>query len=124
MLAQEALVVHLDTDEKRRLEAAARLLNQSVDAFVKQAADARARGILLNWAIQRYREGDTTFSMLAGETGLSVEEIMIAMGSPSSEEALERFLARCRQVAEMHGTPRLREPAETVVGEMRTHPYP
>ena len=49
---------------KQRLDNAARLMHQETDAFVEQAAAERARGILLNWAIQRYREGDTTFARL------------------------------------------------------------
>ena len=65
----------------------------------------RARQILLDWASDRYRRGDASFSELAQDTGLAVEEIMGSFGSQGREEAHEMFLASCRTVAETRGNP-------------------
>ena len=54
-------------------------MNQSVGAFLAQAGADRARHFFLAWAIDRHRSGEGSFSELAMETGLAVEEIMLGM---------------------------------------------
>ena len=107
--------VRLDPAEARRLEQAARLMRQSRGAFLQRAGDAAARQILLEWAVSRYRQGDASFSELAGRTGLAVEEIMTALGDQGREEALAQFLASCRTVAEIEGNPAFLRRAQEAV---------
>jgi len=95
--------VRLDDAAKQRVERAARLLKQSSGAFLEKAGEEHARHVLLGWAVNRHRRGEASFSELAGETGLAVEEIMLAMGSQGRQEALDLFLASCRTVAEASG---------------------
>ena len=80
--------VRLDPQAERRLEKAAALTKQSRGAFLEAAGDEAAIRILRDWAVARYRAGDRTFSELAEETGLAVEEIMRAMGDGGRDEAL------------------------------------
>ena len=107
--------VRLDNAAKRRVERAARLLKQSAAAFLERAGDEQARHILLEWAVDQHRNGAASFSELAAETGLAVEEIMVAMGSQGKEEALEMFLASCRTVAEARSNPEFLRLAEEAV---------
>ncbi|MSQ15691.1 MAG: hypothetical protein EXR50_07505 [Dehalococcoidia bacterium] len=93
-------------------------MKQSAGAFLERAGEAQARQILLARAADQCRSGETIFSELADETGLAVEEIMLAMGSQGKQEALEMFLASCRTVTEARGTPeflRLGKEAVTLV---------
>lgn len=96
--------VRLGPEAERRLQKAAQLMKQSRGAFLEKAGDETARRILLEWAAARYREGGRTFSELAAETGLAVEEVMVAMGSHGREVALEMFLASCKTAAETRGS--------------------
>jgi hypothetical protein len=97
--------VRLDSHAKRRLEKAASLQKQSQGAFLERAGDEAARRVLLEWAVSRYRQGDASFSELAEDTGLAIEEIMRAMESLDHDVALEIFLASCQTVAEVQGNP-------------------
>lgn len=107
--------VRLDDDAKYRVERAATLLKQSSGAFLGKAGDEQARQVLLNWARDRYLAGKGTFSELAGETGLGVEEIMVAMGRGEELDALDMFLNSCRTAAEASGNPDfLRSAAQAV----------
>lgn len=63
-----------------------------------------ARQVLLAYAVDRHRKGEASFSELAQETGLAVEEIMEAMALPA-HEAREMFLTNCRTVAKLHDDP-------------------
>ena len=115
---KRTISVRLDDAAKRRVERAARLLKQSSGAFLEKAGEERARHVLLAWAVDRRRRGEASFSELAAETGLAVEEIMLAMGSQGKQEALDMFLASCRTVAEASGNPdflRLSEEAVELV---------
>ncbi len=80
-MTMKQLVVTIPRDEKlqRRLRKAAKVRGQSLRAFVEGAAEQWARHVLLDWAVDRYIEGERSFGELAEETGLSVEEIMTAM---------------------------------------------
>lgn len=97
--------VRLTTDAARRLEKAASLTRQSQGAFLEKAGDETAHRILLEWAGAQYRQGLKSFSQLAEETGLAVEEIMTGIGIHGREEAIDAFLASCRTVAETQGNP-------------------
>lgn len=118
-MREQSVFLHLDSDAKRRLEKAAEVAQQSPTAFVEQAADERARDVLLEWAVRRYHEGDTTYSLIAEETGLPVEEIMYAMGWDGIDEALQAFLARARTLAEECENPDLLRLAHKVVALAR-----
>lgn len=122
-LKKPTISVRLDADAKRRLEKAASLTQQSPTTFVEQAMDERAHEVLLDWAVRRYREGDTTFSLLAAETGLTVVDIMYAMGRDGgADEAAESFLTRARAVAEAQNDPDLLRLAQEVVAKTRSEP--
>ncbi|MBM2826011.1 MAG: hypothetical protein HW403_75 [Dehalococcoidia bacterium] len=120
---KRTISVRLDDAAKQRVERAARLLNQSAGAFLERAGYEQARHILLAWAVDQHRSGKASFSELAAETGLAVEEIMMAMESQGKQETLEMFLASCRTVAETRGNPeflRLGEEAVKVVQYTKT----
>ncbi|MBI3977336.1 MAG: hypothetical protein HY331_04035 [Chloroflexi bacterium] len=116
---KRTISVRLDDAAKRRVERAARLLNQSAGAFLEKAGEEQAHHILLWWAVGQHRSGAASFSELAAETGLAVEEIMLAVGSQGKQEALDLFLASCRAVAEARGAPEFlrtaKEAAEMVL---------
>jgi hypothetical protein len=73
--------VHLDEKAGRRVKKAASLTGQSSDTFLEQAGDRVAHRMVLEWAVQEYRRGQQTFGELAEETGLAIEEIMLAMST-------------------------------------------
>jgi predicted transcriptional regulator len=100
---KRTISVRLDEATKRRVERAARILKQSSGAFLEKAGEQQARQVLLSWALERHRRGEMSFSELAEETGLVVEEIMLAAGDENPLEALEVFLAGCRSMAEANG---------------------
>ncbi len=102
---KRTISVRLDDAAKLRVERAARLSKQSAGAFLELAGEEQARRILLVWAVAQHRRGEASFSELAAETGLAVEEIMRGMARQGKQEALEMFLASCRTVAESRGNP-------------------
>lgn len=118
---KQTISVRLDAAAKRRVEEAARLTKQSAGAFLESAGDERARWVLLDWALQRHRRGDASFSELASDTGLSVEEIMLAASASndSRQEALDAFLASCRVVADIRGNPGFFKRGEDAVKTLR-----
>ncbi|MGQ9573269.1 MAG: hypothetical protein ACUVV3_08825 [Dehalococcoidia bacterium] len=97
------ILVRLDDAAKLRVKHAARIVKQSAGAFLEEAGEERARQVLLDWALERHRRSEASFSELAADTGLTVEEIMLALGDRGRQEALEAFLASCRTVAEVSG---------------------
>ena len=110
--------VRLDPQAELRLEQAARLTRQSRGAFLLHAGDERARQVLLEWAVVRYRQGDVSYSELAEQTGLAIEEIMRALGQEGRDEALAQFLASCQVVAEAEGNPAFLELARDAVATL------
>jgi uncharacterized protein (DUF1778 family) len=96
---KRTISVRLDDRAEQQVEKAAKLLKQSKGAFLGKAGEERAREVLLEWAINRHHRGEASFSQLAEETGLAVEEIMDAMGQQGKEEALEIFLTSARAAA-------------------------
>jgi len=117
--ARRRVSVSLDANAARRVERAAGLPQLSPSDFLAESADERARRILADWAVVAYRAGDHTFSQLAAETGLPVEEIMIAMSSEGREESLDTFLGRCRVLAETYNNPEFLRLAERAVARER-----
>lgn len=120
--SKRTISVRLDDDAKRRVERAAHLLKQSSGAFLEKAGEEHARRVLLAWAVDRHRRGDASFSELAVETGLGVEEIMVAEGTEGRQDVLDLFVANCRTVAEARGDPdflRLGEAAAELVAKER-----
>lgn len=103
--AKRTVSVRLDEVAKHRLEQAAKLQKQSLGAFLEKAGEVRAREVLLEWAIGQRHNSQLSYSELAAETGLAVEEIMAAMGTQNQPEALEVFLASCRTVSETTDNP-------------------
>src|SRR5437588_11226315 len=101
---RESISVQLDADAARRVKKAARLSKQSESAFVQQAVEERARRVLLEWAVARHKQGTATFSELADETGLAIEEIMAAM-EQDPEVASQQFLELCEAAAKAQDTP-------------------
>ena len=117
--SKHTLSVRLDDDAKRRVEQAAKILKQSSGAFLGKAGEERARKVLVDWAVTRHRQGETSYSRLAEETGLAVEEIMEAAGDRDTGQALAMFLASCRTVAEAREDPEFFRLAEETVQELR-----
>ena len=120
---KRTISVRLDDAAKRRVERAAKLLKQSSGAFLEKVGDQQAREILLEWAAEQYRADSATFSQLADETGLAVEEIMLWIGKQNKDDALQMFLASCRTVAEITKNPdflRVGEEAAQLVASERT----
>jgi hypothetical protein len=110
--------VRVGPEVERRLERAASLMKQSRGAFLQKAGDETARRILVDWAAKRHRNGEKTFSELAVETGLTIEEIMAAVGRAGQAEGAGMFLASARVVAETMNSPsflRMAEHAAAVV---------
>jgi hypothetical protein len=112
--------VRLPPDAGRRVAKAASLLRQSRSAFLQRVGDESARRLLRDWAVARYRQGDTTFSQLAEESGLGVEEIMAAMEGDGRDEALDAFLASCGTVADSLDLPGFVGAAREAVAALRT----
>lgn len=104
---KRTISVRLDDAAKQRVERAAGLLKQSSGAFLGKAGDEEAHRILLAWAADRHHQGKASLSELALETGLAVEEIMLAVGGGNRQEGLDLFLSSCRAVAEATGNPKL-----------------
>jgi hypothetical protein len=118
-IRESALSIQLDTKARQRLEKAAHVVEQTPESFAEQAIDQRARDILLRWAVRRYREGDTTYSLLAEETGLGVVEIMYAMSDEGLEEALAAFLDHADTLAEERENPELSRLAQVIATQAR-----
>jgi hypothetical protein len=76
------------------------------------------RELMLAQAVARYRQGNVSFSELAEQTGLGIEEVMRAFGQEGRDEALAQFLAGCRVVAEAEGNPAFLELAQEAVATL------
>lgn len=118
-LHEHPILLHLDPQAEKRLAMAANLLHLSPESFAQQAVDERVRNVLLDWAVQRYHRGDTTYSQLAEETGLSVVDIMYAMGDEGLSEALQAFLARAEVLAVERENPDLSRLARRIAARAR-----
>jgi hypothetical protein len=101
--SKSRVAIELDADTKRMIDRAAKFTNQSAESLLENAATERARNILIEWAVNRHRRGDATYSELAEQTGLTVEEIMLAFSATNVETSLEDFLQSVRSIAEATG---------------------
>lgn len=63
--------------------------------------------------------GEASFSELAQETGLGIEEIMEAAGGGDQEKGFRLFLASCRTIAESQGNPEFLRLGEEAVNSIR-----
>lgn len=63
-----------------------------------------------------------TFSEVATDTGLSIEEIMVAVGRDNQEAALNAFVASCRTIAASDSNPEFLRLAEEAVETLRKRP--
>jgi hypothetical protein len=118
-IREHVISLRLDSKAMKRLQTAAGLVEQSPESFAERAIDDRARDILLDWAIRRYHQGDTTYSLLAEETGLGVVEIMYAMGDEGLDESLAAFVDRAETLAEQRGNPDLPRLARKIAARAR-----
>jgi hypothetical protein len=109
---KQTISVRLDERAKRRVEFAARLLRQSSGAFLEKAGDEQARRMLIRWALDRHGRSEASFSELAAETGLAVEEIMLAAEDDRAPDLLEAFINSCRVVGEVNDDPEFLRTAE------------
>src|SRR5262245_32424795 len=94
--SKETISVRVDAMTKRKVERAAALEKQSSGAFLSKAGEERAQEVLLTWALKRHEQGDASFSELAAETGLAIEELMLAANREGATEELDAFLESCR----------------------------
>lgn len=116
---KRTISVRLDDAAKRQVERAARLANQSAGAFLGRAGADHARSALLAWAAQEHRAGRASFSELAEQTGLAVEEIMDGMAAGDAGRSLDAFIACCRAVAANTGNLEFLRRAEEAVALIR-----
>ena len=112
---KRTLSVRRDPAAELRLERASALGKQSRGAFLGRAGDELASRVLLDWAVERYRQGEQTFSELAEQTGLDLEQIMEAVTERNGDAGLQMFLASCRAIAETQHDPEFLELAERAV---------
>ncbi|MGI8552524.1 MAG: hypothetical protein ACR2PL_17305 [Dehalococcoidia bacterium] len=116
VVLKRTIPVQLDEEMERRVEKAEGLLNQSREVFLQKAADDMARKILVDWAVARRHEGMQSFSELAAETGLAVEEIIEALAAHGRDEALAMYLASGRTVSATQRNSDFLRLAEEAVG--------
>jgi hypothetical protein len=116
---RETISVRVDSATKRRVEIAAHALKQSSGAFLENAGDDRARNVLLEWAAERHRQGHASYSELAAETGVAVDDLMQSMGGEDRAAAFAAFLASCRAVAEANNDPGFLRAGEEAVANFR-----
>jgi len=119
---KQTISVRLDVAAKKRVEKAARILKQSSGAFLERAGEREARTVLTAWAVDRYREDGISFSELASQTGLTVEEVMLAIGESGAEDALGTFLESVRVLAAARGNPEFLRAGEQAVDLLRSKP--
>jgi hypothetical protein len=94
-------------------------MHESSDVFLGRVGDEVARRVLLDWAVAEYRRGEQTFGELAEETGLWIEEIMMAMADNGPDG-----IAGARLAGDVTATGSLADPAiyravEQVITKLR-----
>ena len=92
MAEKQALTTELDAPAVQRIERAARLTHQAPGAFLSKAVEAVTRQVLLADAAERWRREEATYSELAAETGLWIEEIMQAVARRTGARAVDTSL--------------------------------
>ncbi len=119
---KRTLSVRLDEAAQKRVSLAARLSGLSSSAFLGAAGDAHARAVLKAWALGQHQAGARSFSELAEETGLAIEELMLAASEGSWADGLQMFLASCRAIAEAQNDPAFFAAAETAAALVASTP--
>ena len=66
----------------------------------------------LEEAVARYQHGNHTFSELAEQTGLPIEQIMDAVTAEAGDTGHRQFLESCRAIAEAENDPEFYRLAE------------
>lgn len=90
--------------------------------MIQQVKQPATPDVLLEWAVSQYQAGTKSFSELAHETGLAIEEIMAAAGAQDPDTALALFLASSRTIAEAEQRPEFVRLAEEAVAAVRARP--
>ena len=114
------VTIELDARAIQRVDRAARLLRQTPSAFLAGAVEAVARQVVLEDAAERWLREEGTYSELAAETGLWVEEIMQAVSRRNSERAVEASLEHSQALAEDHHNPTVLRLAQEATATVRT----
>jgi len=107
--------VRLDDSAQIFIEKAAKVTHQSCGSLLKFAGEDHARKVLLEWAVAQYKEDKFSFSQLAEQTGLAVEEVMDSVSMHSHERNLALFLASARTAARLSDNPEFYEQAKAAV---------
>ncbi len=116
--------VRLDAASARRVQRAAQIRNQSRGGFLEQAGNELAQRVLIDWAVAQQRTESRTFSELAEETGIAIEDLMAAVSREDRELALDAFLASCRTIASSDDNPEFLRLAEEAVAAVRNRALP
>jgi hypothetical protein len=98
---------------------AAELARQSKGAFLARAGEQAARQMLLDWAVQRYANGEASLSELASETSLPLEVIAEHAGKQSSSESIQMYLTSARRLAKAMNAPRFYDEAKRAAESAR-----
>ncbi|MHB8244719.1 MAG: type II toxin-antitoxin system TacA family antitoxin [Acidimicrobiales bacterium] len=89
MTKTERIEVRAERDQEERIRGAARLLNQSMSAFIVTAAVEKADEVMANWSVTRVSSD-------------FFDRLMAAMDDPpKGNEALQRAAARFRAEREI-----------------------
>lgn len=120
MAEKQVLTIELDAPAVRRIERAARLTHQAPGAFVSQAVEAVTRQVLLDDAAERWLREEATYSELAAETGLWIEEIMQAVARRNGDHAVAASLRDWQALAEEHRQPDLLRLAQAATAAVRS----
>lgn len=117
---KQVITIELDASAVRRIERAARLTHQAPGAFLSRAVEAVTRQVLLDDAAERWLREEATYSELAAETGLWIEEIMQAVARRNGDRALATALQDWHVLAEEHRQPDLLRLAQEATVAMRS----
>lgn len=117
---KQVITIELDAPAVRRIERAARLTHQAPGAFLSRAVEAVTRQVLLDDAAERWLREEATYSELAAETGLWIEEIMQAVARRNGDRALATALQDWHVLAVEHRQPDLLRLAQEATVAMRS----
>jgi predicted transcriptional regulator len=116
---KQVVTIELDAPAVQRIERAARLTNQVPGAFLSRAVEAVTRQVLLEDAAERWLREEATYSELAAETGLWIEEIMQAVARRNGDRAVDTSLQDWQALAEEHQQPDLLRLAQAATDAVR-----
>jgi len=116
---KQTVMVQLESPAAQQVARAAQLTNQSPDTFLAKVGEAVAHRILLGDAADRWLREERTFSELAAETGLWIEELMEGVAQRNADRALEASLDDWSALATAHQHPELPRLAEQAAAAVR-----